>query len=207
MMEIAAFVGENGITADLFDKGRIVVYQKTRDSWAEAREMEFQLDHALGIKGMRLQMQDAISFLDQCRSFVARTVCGIAYLELDKKGFDTWESTGHPAEFLDSILRNQEEEVGSPGVGTPSRPYPVEVAPGRYRVSIKEIQESPQGYTSKQALQPFLRSQRFDRLEIECIHVPPWIEAEIASGAYGGEVNKGPAETIISLTRSGEKDF
>jgi Fe-only nitrogenase accessory protein AnfO len=205
-VEIAAFIGQSGSTADLFEKGRIVVYQRNREGWSEAREMEFRLDKDLGIKGMRLQMLDAIRFLDGCRSFVARNISGVAYLELDKKGFDTWESFGFPAEFLDAVLQaREEEEHGQAEVAAPHPPYPVEVSPGCYHISIKEIQENPQGYTSKQALLPFIRSRGFDRLEVECAHVPPWMEAEIASGDYRGEVKKSPRGPVLTLTRSGEK--
>lgn len=204
-MEIAAFVGEDGRTSNLYEKGRIVVYQRAQENWTEVREMEFCLDNTLGIKGMRMQLLDAIGFLEGCRSFVAKSVNGLPYLEFEKMGFNIWEYLGLPTEFLDMILQIEEnDEKNKAEDDIPALPSPIEVSPGSFRISIKGIQENSLGYTSKQALIPFLRNKEFDRLEVDCSHVPPWLEAEIAAGVYSSEVNKGPTGSIITLIKSGD---
>ncbi len=59
-----------------------------------------------------------------------------------------------------------------------SIPAPVEIAFGRFTISIKEIQGNHPEVSSRMVLQEFIRTGAFIELEIVCDHVPPWIEVE-----------------------------
>lgn len=188
--DIAVYVGENGVTTSLNDPGKLVVYRKKQGRWKACREKEFSPVTAEGMSGLRRMMGEVLKFMGECRIFVGHTVTGIPYFELEKSRCTVWEMQGKPGEFLDYIMDREEEEEQrlekkSPPVVVP---VPVEVGEGRYQVSIKKIQDSGGGITSKQVLQPFLRRGSFYELEVECSHVPPWLEAEFASGTLKGEV-------------------
>ncbi len=189
--EIAVHVGENGETTSLNEKGTIIVYQKRQGKWNVSRAKDFYLDQGLGLKDLRRQMEDVISFLSDCRIFVGLSIVGVPYFALEKAGFSVWEFEGKPVEFLDYILAQEEtraeQESQKPNNVVPS---PVETSAGCYKLSLKEIQENNLGVTSKQVLLPFLRKGKFYSLEVICSHLPPWLEAELMSGNLTSSVEK-----------------
>lgn len=202
---IAVYVGENGETTSLYDQGRIVVYQKNQGKWSVLKEKEFVLDKSLGMQELRKQMAEALDFLNECKVFVGLSITGVPYFELEKSKFSVWEFEGKPVEFLDYILEEEEgrhaQEVNKGKYNI--IPAPVETSDGSYRISIKEIQENDTGVTSKQVLLPFLRQGKFYSLEVLCNHVPPWLEAELFSGDYSGEIEKiSNQEVRITIARS-----
>lgn len=204
MREIAVYLGENGETASLYEKGKIVVYRKKQGKWKAIDEKEFFLEKGLGVKDLREKMGEVISFLGKCKTFVGLSISGVPYFELEKHGFSIWEFEGKPFKFLDYILEKEEEiKEGASGLtesGLP--PAPVEILPGCYRISIKEIQEGNTGITSKQALLPFLRGGGFYSLEVLCNHVPPWLEAELAGGSFTWEARvTGHKEIAVRIFR------
>lgn len=190
-VEIAVFVDENGETASLFDKGKLVVYRKKLQRWSVLREMNFSLDSRPGIKELRGDMAVAIEFLEECRVFVGRSISGVPYFELEKQGFSVWEFEGRPEDFLDYVLEKEEEDKQEANCYEKTfPPEPVETSGGCYYFSLKEIQEGGTGITSKQALVPFLKKGKFYSLEVLCSHVPPWLDAEIATGSLNGVIQK-----------------
>lgn len=190
-VEIAVFMGENGETASLFDKGKIVVYRKKLKMWSVLREMDFSLDNRPGMKELRGGMAVATGFLKGCRVFVGRSIAGVPYFELEKQGFSVWEFEGRPDEFLDYVLEKEEEDKQETNRCKKTfPPGPVETSGGCFYLSLKEIQEGSTGITSKQALVPFLKKGEFYSLEVLCSHVPPWLEAEIATGSLNGVIQK-----------------
>jgi len=203
--DIAVFVGENGKTASLYEKGQISVYQRKMGKWSIQREKEFSLDKSLGMKDLREKMADALDFLKDCKIFVGLSVTGVPYFELEKSLFSVWEFEGKPMEFLDYVL---EEEEGKPdqelNEGKNNRLFtPVEISNGCYRISLSEIQEKGTGVTSKQVLLPFLRKGVFYSLEVVCKHVPPWLQAELYGGDFSGEIEEtSSGEVKIMITRS-----
>jgi len=200
--DIAVYVGENGETASFYEKGRIAVYRKKKAQWSVLREKDFILDQNLGLKELRCKMREALFFINGCRIFVGLSITGLLFFELEKSNFSIWEFAGRPAEFLDHILAREEEaaiqKTDQPGL----KSAPVEISGGRYRVSLKEIQENNMGLTSKQVLLPFLRKGDFFVLEVICSHFPPWLEAEIMSGNLACQTEKsGQNEIKIILTK------
>lgn len=62
---------------------------------------------------------------------------------------------------------------------------PVEVSPGNYFISIKEVQGKAPFVSSKQVLLEFICRAGFDALERVCDHVPPRIEMEAEGICHG----------------------
>ncbi|MDF9408904.1 MAG: Iron only nitrogenase protein AnfO (AnfO_nitrog) [Pelotomaculum sp. PtaB.Bin013] len=202
--DIAVYIGEDGRTASLFERGMIAVCRKEQGHWTILKEKEFSISRTSGLPELRKKMTNVQDFLGECKIFVGLSITGVPYFELEKGGFSVWEYEGNPLDFLDHIIMEEENSLmkrvaGECGV---DRVAPVAVADGCYRISLKEIQEGNTGITTKQALLPFIRKGEFYELEVLCSHVPPWLEAELAAGSLCGEKSKtGDNEFKITITR------
>ncbi|HWR44806.1 Fe-only nitrogenase accessory AnfO family protein [Sporomusa sp.] len=187
--EIAVFVGENGSTAALEEPGKVIVYRRQKGKWQPVSETKFQLDRSSGMAGVRQQLTAMIELVGLCRVFVARTVSGLLYKELEQAGFSIWEFDGRPLEFLEYVLIQEELAARQPAPLKAVAPAVVETGPGCYQVSLKELQQSGSGLTSKQVLQPLLNGS-FYHVEVLCSHIPPWLEAEWVSGRFDCNVER-----------------
>ncbi|MDD1724773.1 MAG: nitrogenase [Methanospirillum sp.] len=200
--EIAAVIGNDGRSTRLTESGTVVVYRRSRSSWQPVRKTAFSVQEGESLAVLRKKMADLISFLGDCRIFAAQAASGALYYELVKAGCSVFEAPGRPDEFLEDILEEEEKErsVRAAARNEPV-PGPYEQAPGKYFVSIKEIQGKNPGTTSKQILQEFVSRGSFARLEIICDHVPPWIEMEAERREYSIETEKsGENEVRVVLT-------
>jgi Fe-only nitrogenase accessory protein AnfO len=203
--EIAVFIDNQGRTGSLGQPGRVRVYRRWRKTWTEAREREFSLEAAGGLKGLRRQMAELLAFLGDCRIFVAASLSGVPYYELEKAGFNLWEESGEPHTYLEAVWAREEIERTAPKQAPAAAavlPAPVETAPGHYFVSLREIQAKNAGITSKQILQPFLRKGTFGLLEVVCDHLPPWLELDLQAGGFTWTSEKiSERETKIIIKR------
>ncbi len=189
--EIAVFQREDGKTASIYEHGKIVIYRRTTGNWTPLRERQLCIDKAQGLAELRRKVGEVITFLNECRIFVGLSVIGLPYYELEKAGFSVWEFDGKPEEFLEYILKKEEEaSEQKPDVKSPEQLGPVETGDGCYKISLKQIQANNTGVTSKQVLLPFLRSCKFFNLEVVCSHVPPWLESELAVGNFSGHIER-----------------
>lgn len=203
--EIAVFVDEDGKTASLMQRGKIIIYQKKQGLWQALREKDFALDNHQGISGLRKSMAEALNFLDNCKVFVALSVVGLPYFELEKAYCSVWEFDGLALALLDYVLAKEEENHAfDENQGqTEAIPTPLEVSPGSFQISLKEIQKNNSGITSKQALLPFLRQGQFYFLEVLCDHIPPWLEVELLEGKLIGDVQKiSKDETRVKISKA-----
>lgn len=200
--EVAVITGPDGSTGVLSDPGTVIVYERDRDncSWHPVRETEFAIE-CESLQEIREKIAGLMDFLGDCRVFVAKAASGAVFFELQKAGFSVWEITGRPAEFLDGVLEeeNAAEEPGKAPVF--EIPAPLEISPGTYTISIKEVQGKLPGISSKKILQHFVRTGDFERLEVTCDHVPPWIKLDCEMSGLRCESEKmGPNEFVVILT-------
>ncbi|KUK63654.1 Fe-only nitrogenase accessory AnfO family protein [Methanoculleus sp.] len=199
--EVAVLLDADGFSGRFSEPGKIVVYRKCGPSFTAEREMEFALDPDEGLAELRSRMDELLQFLGPCRIFVAKSASGAVYFELEKAGCSVWEVSGRPDEFLDSVLKG-EEEAESAAAPAVEIPVPVEVSPGNYFISIKEVQGKAPFVSSKQVLQEFICRAGFDALEVVCDHVPPWIEMEAERRGYAMETEPhGKNEVHVRLAR------
>ncbi|MBP2132598.1 Fe-only nitrogenase accessory protein AnfO [Methanomicrobium sp. W14] len=198
--DIAVILDTDGETGRLSDPGTIVVYSKNGYSWEVARETEFSIDKSQGLPELRQKMLELKDFLADCRIFAAKSASGAMFFELEKSGFNIWEVSGRPAEFLDSIV---EQEIAEDRAEKPEPleiPVPLEVSPKNYYISIKEIQGKVPDLSSKMILQDFINRKKFESLEIACDHVPPWIELDARRiGLMMETEKKAPCEYLVRL--------
>lgn len=188
--EIAVHVGVDGVTQNIYEPGILKIYQKRQGSWQMIRQQDFTLAQDKGLREMRKQVSEMIEGMGDCRIFVAATITGLPYYELEKAGYSVWEFNGKPEEFLDYILEKEEEIPMDSAEAAIVMPVPEDLGNGFYRISIKEIQENETGFTSKQILMPFIQKGQYYQLEIICNHIPPWLEAEIMMGHFVSDQEK-----------------
>lgn len=189
--EIAVFLGADGASASLDEPGKVVVFRRTLGSWVLNREKQFFMGDARGMRELRMKMGEMLQFMDGCRIFVAKSITGVPYFELEKAGCAVWEYGGEPSVFLEHVWQQEEKELEmEKAQDSPGMPAPEERTPGNYYISIKEIQRSMPEITSKQVLQQFIRRGGFRTLEIICGHVPPWLELEAATGGITYEAEQ-----------------
>lgn len=202
-VEIAAFIGENGKTTTLNEHGKIMVFLRNRGKWIVSREQLFNFNTIEGMWDLRNKVEEMIDFLKECRVFVARSITGMPYYLLEKAKFSIWECEGIPQDFLDYIL----EKEGRYSKKTTKKkeltmmPF-TELTSGHFFISLKNIQRKHSGLTSKQLLQPFLRTNDFTFLEIICSHTPLWLEGEIMAGGMQMTVHElGKNEYKVIITK------
>lgn len=205
-MEIAIFVGRDGLIASMQEAGEIRVYQHYCGTWDMCRKMPFFLDTVRGLHSMRDYMKTVLHFLGECRIFIGLAVSGVLFFELEKAGFTIWEATGLPLEVLQGVLEEEGNRISSRAKATAaiSKPEPREISPGFYSISLKDIQNCGGRVTSKQVLIPLLQKMDFIDLEIICSHVPPWLEEQILTGQLRARVDKSSSfESRINITGHG----
>jgi Fe-only nitrogenase accessory protein AnfO len=185
IQEIAAIIGTDGASVPLNESGNIVVYRRVCDSWQKDREMVFTIEPSQGLRDLRKKVDELKDLLRDCRVFVAKSASGALYFELEKARVSVWEISGTPAEFLDSVWREEktEQNVEYPPSIT-GIPAPTEISPGHFTISIRDIQGKRPEVSSKQVLQDFVRKGAFEELEILCDHFPPWIEVDAGQRGY-----------------------
>jgi Fe-only nitrogenase accessory protein AnfO len=192
-----------GETVSLNQPGNLLLFQKKLDTWQVAREYSFALNQEKGLREMRKQMTELLASLAECKVIVADSITGVPYYELERAGFSVWEFSGKPADFLDHVL-DKEAAVGKEATVSKVIRLPAaeELGNGIYRISIKEIQESDAGVTSKQILMPLLRRTGWYQVEVLCNHIPPWLEAEVIMRRLACETKRNdPGEVLVTLRK------
>lgn len=204
--EIAVHTSRKGETAAITEAGNIIVYRRQMGIWGIERQLAFALAQDKGIREMRGQMADVLQFLGDCKIFVASSITGVPYYELERTGCSVWEFAGKPVEFLEYVIA-KEEEAEQEQLAAKEKPVvipiPEPTGGGNYRISLKEVQETDAGVTTKQILLPFLKRGGFYQLEIICNHIPPWLELEAMTGGnlvYESE-KIGPGEMRVLLKK------
>jgi Fe-only nitrogenase accessory protein AnfO len=202
--EVAAII-EDGVTVPLNKPGTVVVFRREKGSWVKDREMNFKVDPAKGLGDMRGRVGELLKFMEPCKIFVARSVSGALFYELEKAQFNVWEIPGTPEAFLEQVWSEDEKDrndMAAPAVS--EIPFPLENTPGNFFISIKETQGKRPELSSKQILQSFIRGGKFATLEIICDHVPPWIEVESRTVGFKIETDRlGPNEVHLKLIKIG----
>ena len=184
--EIAVITGSDGRTVPLSDPGTVVVYRWERGWWMAERRLPFELDADSGLAGLRARTGELTRFLGECRTLVAQSASGALFFGLEKAGFSVYEIAGNPSEFLTTVWQEakEEQEAKTPLPAGADIPAPLEIAPGKFYISIREIQGNRPEVSSKQVLRPFIQQGSFSELEIACDHIPPWIEMDAERLGY-----------------------
>jgi len=150
------------------------------------RRLPFALEPDSGLAGLRTKTGELIAHLGGCRTLVAQSASGALFFGLEKAGCSVFEIAGSPSGFLDTVWREakEEREAKAPLPDGVDIPAPLEITPGKFYISIRDIQGNRPEVSSKQVLRSFVEHGAFTELEIVCDHVPPWIEMDAERLGY-----------------------
>ncbi|MDT8717431.1 Fe-only nitrogenase accessory protein AnfO [Clostridium sp. 19966] len=178
-MNIAALLDEKNNAVSFNEGGIIKIFSRGISGWTVIKEIPFNIDSSLSLKGIRDSIREMVIQLTECKVFAAEDVTGIPYNILESFGFNIWRVNGEPKDFLDYIQNNEEEAESEKTTENKDIPVPVETdKKGYYCIDLKNVMEHNEKVTSKQVLLPFLKNCEFEELEVSCTHVPPWFNVE-----------------------------
>ena len=167
---------------------KIVVYQLDHTKWNKGKEIAIDLldeNHMESMHYLRRSIKDLIEELQDCNILVGTIITGIPYMLFDHAGFMLCETEHLTEELLHIIWKDYEIAKGDKDENEKNQikenypSVPFETQCGVYELDMCRLKTSHPEVTSKMALIPFLKKGRFDRLDIYCDHVMPWLEREL----------------------------
>ncbi|MHB8062009.1 MAG: Fe-only nitrogenase accessory AnfO family protein [Ruminiclostridium sp.] len=162
-----------------FENGtNLNIYYKATDSWQLKEEISYFLDTNSSLAYIRDYIRTVFLKLGDCNIVIGRTVSGLPYNILDRMGLAIFEADYISDSLLDEIfLEVQEYKNGrvASSVNLTTSPIQTEIA-GIYFLDLIDLQHKHPEISSKKALQDFLATTPFYKLEVICSHVPPWFE-------------------------------
>lgn len=186
-MEIAVFLNEDGKTIRCNESGVVNIYIKDRERWKIIKKVPLDISNINDTGIMCKKFIAMAESLSKCKIFIAAEVKEIFYTILDGRGFNIWSIQGAPEDFLEYVLKREEEEHIEE-ISIEEAPIPVETEKlGNYYIDLRPVMESEK-ISSKKVLLPFLRNATFNELEVDCSHVPPWFGYELENLKLDSEV-------------------
>jgi Fe-only nitrogenase accessory protein AnfO len=184
MLKKIATIINDSKTITSFEKGSAInIYYKASESWQLKDEISYSLNMALPLSDIRDYIKTVVLKLEDCKIIIGKTVSGLPYNIFDRMGFAIFEAEAISDALLDEILSEVHDytnEIVDPSVQLPTSPIQTEIA-GLYFLNLIELQEKHPEISSKKALQDFLVTIPFYKLELICSHVPPWLESFLPS--------------------------
>jgi Fe-only nitrogenase accessory protein AnfO len=203
VQEIGVFYGSNGSTAQLDQPGKLTIFRRDQGVWTVDRELPVALEDCQGMAELRQRFSAVVIFLADCKILCAEKISGVAKIELEKAGVVGFEIGGNPGPDLESIWWQVKDASAPPApLEREKAIQPSEIAPGHYTISLQEIQGKNAGLSSRQVLQPFIRTGQFVILEVLCSHVPPWLEQEVLIGKLSAQTKQlAPDQMLLTLKK------
>ncbi len=162
-----------------FETGNVLlVFGKENQGWQVVKEIRYTLDTTSGMAGMRDNIRDIISELGDCKIIVGKTISGLSYNIFDRLGFEIFEADFVSEDLMEEILNELEAEAAEVSDYSKSSPTePVMTSDeGVYFLNLIQLQEKHPEISSKKALQSFIETAVFYRLDVICSHIPPWFD-------------------------------
>lgn len=177
MSEKIAVIFNEANELSTFEAGKcILIFNKEDSVWTVTEEIQYELDTSLSMSDIRDFIRTVILRLGDCKIVVGRAFTGLPYNIFDRMGFEIFESDT----VSDMLFNEIFADVSAAAQGKSSLEYPVSPVPsgkdGEYFLNLIDLQEHHTGISSKKALQPFIDSTPFYKLEVVCSHIPPWFE-------------------------------
>lgn len=196
-MNIGVLVDTEGKTSSLEQDGMLKIFCQRDARWQLQRERTYAISQIDTPDRMRGYLSQVGDWLKDCQHFVVRRIRGVHLANLDNYRLSFWEIDGFPESCFDYILKSQNE--GMLPAQNPEPVLPVEQEPGHYFVDLTEVMNHTTTLNSRQVLEPFLRANPFQRLEIRCLHMPKWLESELPVLHLRAEVQEGPGKDEVKV--------
>jgi Fe-only nitrogenase accessory protein AnfO len=198
-MQIAVLVDKEGNVTSFEKGGNIEVYDVSESGSHLMRHREYISVADKGAAAIRSSLTELNEWLSECRVVVSDGLKGIYFMMLEGLGFNLWEMTGKPLEFLDYIYRGEAAEQEK--ANQPEKKYaPLDKGRGVFFIDLENVQREDSIVSSKEVLLPFLQKEDFKKLEVKCGHVPRWFDSELAPLKLRAIVEKQEKGCLVSIT-------
>nr|WP_319487177.1 Fe-only nitrogenase accessory AnfO family protein [uncultured Caproiciproducens sp.] len=176
MDKIAVIMNDKNKINSIQEDAIICVFEKQDAVWTVVKNIPINIDYSQELSALREELNQLVEELGDCKIIVGKMVPGLTYHIFDKMGFDIFEVESFHSAILDQILSDVQNKSDQTETGSSSA-EPVETdVPGVYHLDLIALQNQNPEISSKMALQPFLNSTPFIRLDLVCAHLPPWLE-------------------------------
>lgn len=172
--------GNNELSA--FESGTsLLVFSPVEKVWQAVDEIKYRFNTASSVSEIRDSIRTTILKLEDCRTIIGKTVTGLPYNILERMGFEIFEADVLSERLLEEIDRELQADSAKAAEAdsvhaTPTSPVPT-LTTGVYHLNLIELQEKYPEISSKKALQSFIETTPFYKLEVVCSHIPPWFDA------------------------------
>ncbi len=176
--KIAVILNESGkLTA--FERGVVLqVFSKDNNEWRVVNEIRYSLDLTSNISEVRDNIKAIVLQLEDCKVIVGKTITGLPYNIFERMGFEIYEAQSVSDSLLEEINTELETEAAHYTPLSSEVPTaPVETSEqGVFFLNLIMLQEKRPEISSKKALQSFIETYCFYRLDVICSHIPPWFD-------------------------------
>ncbi len=176
--KIAVIMNATGkLTA--FERGVVLsVFSKENNVWSVVNEIRYSLDLTSNISEVRDNIKATVLQLEDCKVIIGKAIAGLPYNIFERMGFEIYEAQSVSHSLLDEINTELETESDhySP-LSSEVSMKPVETSEqGVFFLNLILLQEKHPEISSKKALQSFIETYCFYRLDVICSHIPPWFD-------------------------------
>ncbi len=191
---IAVILDSNNKISSIEAGTVLLVYSKESVGWKVIREVVYSLDTGSEINIVRENIRALISSLEDCKVVVGKTIAGLSYNCFERLGFEIYEAEAFSEALLEEIRMDLENglsssEAEAEALTVPTAPYLI-AEEGVYFLNLVLLQNRHPEISSKKALQTFIESTPFYRLEVICSHVPPWFDVQLPQKGLSYSVEK-----------------
>lgn len=178
MEKIAVFLKENGEIGSFTESKCVNIFVSEYGDWLIKKKLNLDLHNINNMKAIREAFLKLISEMEDCRIVVVNKAFGIPYSVFYAEDFSVWELEGKVGDILDSILIKEKEHEILEEKKKEEEEFAVKIDEGHYLIDLIKLQLLNPEISSKKAIIPFIKTRDFNKLDIKCCHVPPWIKNE-----------------------------
>ncbi|MDR2359935.1 MAG: hypothetical protein LBD85_01460 [Oscillospiraceae bacterium] len=177
--KIAVITDGTGGVSTIENGCSVRVYERGDAGWS----VTAQVDYAIAFSNSALyrdSLRNLILRLGDCKIVCGSAVTGLAYYVFERMGFSVFEVSNIDEAVLGSIIHELRDDglFSSKESTYSAEPRETETS-GHFFIDLIKLHKFRPEVSSKVALREFIRTAKFRKLEIECSHIPPWIEEQV----------------------------
>lgn len=199
LYKIAVTCKGSALFSTFADCDTCIIYEKENNNWKARKQFTIQITAKTNPETFRNEIRTIIAKLDDCKIIVSQSLTGLAYHIFDRMGFYIFETAELAPDTFDQILHDIDKNTQE--LTTQEMPTkPMKTDEGIYFLDFIQLQQVHPEISSKRALQPFLQSTPFIKLDILCSHLPPWLESPDYKNRYDIFKKKRNNAMLISIS-------
>ncbi|MCX7714537.1 MAG: hypothetical protein N2171_02255 [Clostridia bacterium] len=181
---------ENNISS-LENGSLILIFEKKNNSWSTIEKINYHISFSSDLTELRDNIRSLILRLGDCRVIAGKTVSGLAYSVFNRIGLYIFEAPEISDRLFDDILTDIQtaKKKKTDFKNIPKEPISIN-NDGTYFLDLVSLQKAYPEVSSKKALQNFVMTSNFCKLDLICHHMPPWLESILEKKRFTYELEK-----------------